>query len=416
MQLSLSTILFIIGYNLFYFFRIYLGLIYHQQNKIIFNTQLEHIGLFFIFLSLVILLFEGKLKSFKPSFGWLVFLIIIYNLVMAVIGYINYGVDNLYFTSVDMYIFFLLSSMLFAADKKNDQVIEYILFLHLFISTILCTSTIIYNGTLDSTSVRYSATYEMWNLMYAWPYFFLVSKTKYFTKLKRVFFLLSLVVFAVVAIVVLKRAPILSMILYIIFAFSLLRPAGTSESIGGNITKKIFQSILGVSLIVVVFYLLGFFDSNRGDYYGFYGLKNRLYHIDRQEKAYTIYDTILENYRFTYEPKAVIEELDLFSVIWGRGFGSTITVPYDISFNSRTGVLHNGLLYLILKGGLLYIILWGLLIYKIAVEFKRQEGNYLKPFYYIVFVGIVSSVMVPLLSLSPAYVLLLISIGKIIRK
>ena len=187
LQLSLSTILFIIGYNLFYFFRIYLGLIYHQQNKIIFNTQLEHIGLFFIFLSLVILLFEGKLKSFKPSFGWLVFLIIIYNLVMAVIGYINYGVDNLYFTSVDMYIFFLLSSMLFAADKKNDQVIEYILFLHLFISTILCTSTIIYNGTLDSTSVRYSATYEMWNLMYAWPYFFLVSKTKYFTKLKRVF-------------------------------------------------------------------------------------------------------------------------------------------------------------------------------------------------------------------------------------
>lgn len=418
---TFSAKLFILGMTLVFFFHVYLSFIIHSSGKQVFNTIIQHLGYYCIFLSFLICLMEGSLKYLKPIYKKWLFYVLGYILILFLIGFLNdnYFSKPLYHTAVDCFSFVYFAGILVSCKNRNLRLLDRMLTLHFFIGSILCAYGLMHSNSLTPIDLRFSPVYEFWsNLMYGWPYFFLTLNRG--SIYRKIIAISGIFLYVLIAILVLKRLPFIMILLHLYFLRSLVKKQNYYERINTFSKSKIlgtFKLVTGVCVFFLCLNIFGVFNisENANKNYGISGMYQRLFHVDKSEKTDNVFDTLNQNYRFAYEPIMVFENATKYDIIFGRGIGATIPAP-DVSIDGMSGTLHNGLLVFILKGGIVFLVIWYSGMWISIKKFFKNKKYSLIPYFSIIIVTTIVSPVGAFLTPTNHFGLVMIAIGRVASK
>ena len=417
---TFSAKLFIFGMSLIFCFQIYISFLIHSSGRQVFNTIIQHLGYYCMFVSLLICFMEGSFNYINKRYKKWVILVLFQIVALFFIGLVNNNFFSkaLYHTATDCFIFVFFAGFFVASKNRNIKIIDKMLTFHFFIGTLLCIYGLLSSKSLIAEDLRFSMVYEFWsNLLYPWPYFLLTIDRG--SVRRRFIAIVGLFIYLLVAILVLKRTPFIMIFLYLLFMRSIFKKRYVQKNQINFFKKKSinkFKLLIVFSISFFIFSQLGIFNFSKGnnDNFGLAGLYNRVYHVDQKEKTTNIFDTLRNNYRWAYEPLMVFSNASTLDLIFGRGIGATVPVPLSVSIDGKAGILHNALMVFILKGGFVFLFIWYIGMFIVFRNFYKNKIHSLNPYFVIV---IVTTIMSPIggafLAPSNHFALTMIALGRV---
>ena len=355
---------------------------------------------------------EGSIKNLKPVYRRWIFLVFLYIIWMLFRGLGSYDFSkSLHYLGTDISAFLLFFGGLFAGcQRRSKKAIDSMLFIHFVIAVIVTFASLFGLKDFVRGTVVSSGTYWFFGMLYAWPLFLLTIGEQ--RGLKKIISGAGLSIYFMLAVLCLKRTPFGKFAVYLcLVMYSYWGRKGVPRT---N-RYKLIGSMVILAVLLIVF-LECFGVRNLGEKYGPGGLQKRFYLVAGGAYSDSIVDALSRNYRFSYEPMAVIESCSNYDKMFGKGLGATIDVPYAISPSLKTGILHNSVMTLFLKGGIVFLFIWfsGWLI--VLRKFFKNRDATLAPYYAIIIVTIMFSPVAGFIDSSLGCGLLGICTGRVMAK
>ncbi len=407
-----SLLLFVIGINSVFLFYVQVALGF----QIVRFINLYSVGYFCLFFSMLCAFFEEKMRYFRSIYQKWLWLLFVYFGFISILSIINLDLSkSVWHTSSDVFAIFCFSGIFVAGKIENWKVIEKILVLHFALSTILCIFfTLTYGHALLYSEVLVSPIFQFWGLQYGWPYFLLTLNTGGF--LRKIVAIVGVCTFFVLSVFFLKKSPFAQGVFLIGISLVI-----NIFVIKRKMLKRLkFHRILASTGLLIFFALvilsgvkvmgLDSITEEYGEGYGVHGLYGRFMQYG------SIYNTVLADYRITYEGKAVLEDISFFEMVFGRGIGATIPVDDLHSSEGIQGELHNGMAKLFLKGGILLLIIWYVGWLFMIIDLMKYRQEWLIPCYSIIIMTVLFSLVNNFFYNGLGFILVMLCAGRCMSK
>lgn len=397
-----SFILFFIG--LLFYFAEYIRHAIHLDGiiaprQIIFFSVLS--GPFFMFLSMLKALQEGKLKSLMIFYRkwYLLLIFIVVMLLMSGTLIFSNGPREILF---DFIIFPGIFAGILAGTKTNninycDKLIRIVFFL----STLFCILKLgnlgaraIQSTRLDRADYTWDSIYYIWGLIgLLWPYVIIKNENRR-SIFRNIIPMLGTSIYFIMAIIYGKRQPFVQLALFLLLIFIKARRS--------HKYKFLVMSALVVGIVLLI--VIGIFKSN--DWKQF-----QTAWINRFSINGGIWNKFINDDRISYDPLLILTQFSGIELLLGRGLGGVVRDVSGFYPVENTPNLHNGAAFIVLKGGLLLLIVWAVGWLRFIKDFLGEKNRKLYRFYIpylIIFMQIFYS---PVLSDTGGFVFLMMCSG-----
>jgi len=348
-------------------------------------------------------LIEGQYRRLKRHYWmwilaihFIIFVLFINGLAIHFNDYRPIVFDLIYFV-------YFIPGILIGCKEKNwkslDQLFLYIFIFNTFLLIPYLTS---FQGIVELSRnsiilMEGQTPYFIWGGLASWIYFILTLDSR--TTVQRTLIYISSILYFVFALIFLKRAPFLELILL----FALLVFANRLR-IKFNLD---FKTIFFLGIIIGSTYPLYKFLE-------FSTFAERL--NDRVYEERSLVSSVLQNSRIAYDLNLVTSQISSQEWIIGRGIGGTVQ---DIGYNYpdfNTHTLHNFFALVLLKGGFIFFIVWYLgwvIFFKDFLQNKRESIN---KFFIPVLIPLLCSWLFGFVQVSIHFLLLMMCAGRIMAK
>lgn len=323
-------------------------------------------------LSAAVALVSGRLRALRRFYRqWMVS--VLFGLVgLVVVGFIRvifsgesvrlrtFGYDILTWS-------YFVSSVLVGAKGSNWRAIDRWLVVQFLLGAAVAACSWATNEltkwVIDRPLVTWTTPYYMWQLLYPWSYLILTFDQG--GLLRRLAVLAGSGTYATLSMAFQKRVDLVGILsLPVICALIDLFGQRSTRQL-----KALIRAYVGLAAGALLLMLaLGLVRSAPI-------VVDLTWH--RFVRQGTLGQTILQDYRVSGELGALLAELSGLDWLLGKGFGGTMTGWGD----KVTGVVHNGLVMIVLKGGCVFLVLWTVGWVALAIEALRNKSPALNCYY-----------------------------------
>jgi hypothetical protein len=249
-----------------------------------------------------------------------------------------------YWLSRDVFALGWLSGLFVGAVRSRWETIDRILCVQFALLTAGCLALLFFSApSWERDDLVWSPIYRMWSLCFPWEYLLLTANLGGLRR--KALAVVGVGTFLFLAVLFNKRTPFASAVLLLGLRAFFAR--GQGFGLRGRL-KLVLVSALLVSVGVGA--LLSYSRTRAA----LYQAGSQLFVRFLQHG--TVHETLLRDHRLEYEVQAVLAGTSPAELCIGQGFGATIPVPYEISPTGRSGIVHNGIMNLVLKGGVFLVL------------------------------------------------------------
>jgi len=361
------------------------------------------LGPSFLFLAIWAALYEGQLNRIKPFYrAWLLFLLFYY-VFLLLIGVFAYQNDIRQVVFDFILLPFFFAGILMGCKKANWIFFDKFILVYFTVNVLVCLFFIggFAGYLLETRHMVITAfnqiPYFFWGTLGIWPYFILSMADK--SMLRKMVTIVGTMVYFSFAIIFLKRAPFVILILFLLlFLFS-----------RRNIIVWVKVAIL-LLVGVIAFWQVLMFNTGGEVKIITEALKTRFVQQDG------MVDTLSSSNRLSYDLGLIVTQFSGLEFIVGRGLGGAVEDIEDNYPEKMTHSLHNGSALTMLKGGVVLLIVWvggWLFVFK---DFIVNRNRSLNRYYIPVLMPFLLSWVFGFLSGSVSFLLLMMCAGHVMSK
>ncbi|MEX0762557.1 MAG: hypothetical protein WD208_05780 [Dehalococcoidia bacterium] len=305
---------------------------------------LEYLSFLLLGMSLLLSLVSGRLRELRPAYqAWLIWIGFL-GFMLLVSGVIQR--HGMYPLSRDLFALTYLSAIFIGVRRSNWPFLDRMFVAHFGLVTLIALFELYaHRAALDRDSIIWTSLYRTWNAMYAWQYFLLTAALGILPR--RLLAASGVGLYLLLALLFTKRMPFVIVGLLII--------GGLVTGLFLNTVTRKGVLMTGAAGIIVGTIVIGGATLINRDALGSITfaaahLQNRFTHQGGVIQA------VVGNQRWTDEVDVVMKDTSVAALAFGRGIGVDVPVSFDVASTGRSGVLHNGIMNILLKGGFLLLV------------------------------------------------------------